>query len=119
MCGFRRPVAEELLASIWTSGLTECHFWVQKRRFRDVRVTSALPLKADRHRNGRHLSKVPVAVIPAFPLHEMRVPFCCCIRHRALRTFFARRKPENLVEASRVVLPPRLLPRGDRQELRL
>jgi hypothetical protein len=68
----------------------------------------ALPLKADRHRNGRHLSKVPVAVIPAFPLHEMRATFCCSIRHRALRTFLARRKPESLVEASRVVLPPRL-----------
>jgi hypothetical protein len=29
----------------------------QKRRFGDVRVTSALPLKADIHRKGRHVSK--------------------------------------------------------------
>jgi len=31
----------------------------QKRRFGDVRVTSALPLKADIHRKGRHVSNVP------------------------------------------------------------
>src|SRR5258708_35364509 len=31
----------------------------QKRRFGDVRVTSALPLKADIHRKGRHVSEVP------------------------------------------------------------
>ncbi len=33
----------------------------QKRRFGDVRVTSALPLKADIHRTGRHVSNVPQA----------------------------------------------------------
>jgi hypothetical protein len=31
----------------------------QKRRFRDVRIASALPLKADIHRKVRHVSKVP------------------------------------------------------------
>jgi hypothetical protein len=31
----------------------------QKRRFGDVRVTSALPQKADIHWKGRHVSKVP------------------------------------------------------------
>jgi hypothetical protein len=31
----------------------------QSRHFGDVRVTSALPLKADIHRKGRHVSKVP------------------------------------------------------------
>ena len=35
----------------------------QKRRFRDVLVASALPLKADIHRKVRHVSKVPTAVI--------------------------------------------------------
>jgi hypothetical protein len=31
----------------------------QKRRFVDVGLTSALPLKADIHRRGRHVSNVP------------------------------------------------------------
>jgi hypothetical protein len=31
----------------------------QKRRFGDVCVTSALPLNADIHRKGRHVSNVP------------------------------------------------------------
>jgi hypothetical protein len=31
----------------------------QKRRFGDVHVTSALAPKADIHRKGRHVSKVP------------------------------------------------------------
>jgi hypothetical protein len=31
----------------------------QKRRFGDVRATSALPPKTDIHREGRHVSKVP------------------------------------------------------------
>src|ERR1700737_2769887 len=31
----------------------------QSRRFGDVRVASALPLKADIQREGRHVSKVP------------------------------------------------------------
>jgi hypothetical protein len=35
----------------------------QKRRFSDVRVTSALPLKADIHRGGRHVRLVPGAAI--------------------------------------------------------
>ncbi len=34
----------------------------QKRRFGDVRATSALPLKADIDRKGRHVSRVPGAV---------------------------------------------------------
>jgi len=33
----------------------------QQRRFSDVRVTSALPLKADIHREGRHVRLVPTA----------------------------------------------------------
>jgi hypothetical protein len=33
----------------------------QKLRFGDVRVTSALPLKADLHRKDRNVSKVPKA----------------------------------------------------------
>jgi hypothetical protein len=33
----------------------------QSRRFGDVRVTSALPLKADIHRRSRHVSNVPLA----------------------------------------------------------
>ncbi|SRR5438876_6197312 len=35
----------------------------QKRRFGDVRATSALPLKADIDRKGRHVSKVPEAEV--------------------------------------------------------
>jgi hypothetical protein len=35
----------------------------QSRRFGDVRVTSALPLKADIHRKVRHVSKVPQAEV--------------------------------------------------------
>jgi hypothetical protein len=35
----------------------------QKRRFGDVRVTSALPPKADIHRKGRHAAKGPDADI--------------------------------------------------------
>jgi len=35
------------------------HSLGQKRRFGDVRVASALPLKADIHPKGRHVSKVP------------------------------------------------------------
>jgi hypothetical protein len=31
----------------------------QSRHFGDVRVTSALPLKTDIYRKGRHVSKVP------------------------------------------------------------
>jgi hypothetical protein len=31
----------------------------QKRQFGDVLVTSVLPLKADIHRKGRHVSNVP------------------------------------------------------------
>jgi hypothetical protein len=34
----------------------------QKRRFGDVAVSCALPLKADIHRKGRHVSNVPRAV---------------------------------------------------------
>jgi hypothetical protein len=37
----------------------------QKRRFGDVRVTSALPLKADIQRKLRYVSKVPTADISA------------------------------------------------------
>jgi hypothetical protein len=36
-----------------------CPLRGQKRRFGDVRATSALPLKADIHRMVRHVSKVP------------------------------------------------------------
>ena len=35
----------------------------QSRRFGDVRVTSAAPLKADIHRSSRHVSNVPKADI--------------------------------------------------------
>jgi len=35
----------------------------QKRRFGDVRVPSALPLKADILRKRRHVSKVPKAAV--------------------------------------------------------
>jgi len=35
----------------------------QKRRFGDVRATSALPPKTDIHREGRHVSNVPRADI--------------------------------------------------------
>jgi hypothetical protein len=37
----------------------------QSRRFGDVRVTSALPLKADIHRKVRHVSKVPIPEVAA------------------------------------------------------
>ncbi len=37
----------------------------QKQRSRDVRVTSALPLKGDIHRKVRHFSKVPEADMKA------------------------------------------------------
>ncbi len=39
----------------------------QKQRSGDVRVTSALPLKADIHRKDRHVSKVPALdiVVPS------------------------------------------------------
>jgi len=38
----------------------------QKRRFGDVRATSALPPKTDIHREGRHVSKGPIAdILPA------------------------------------------------------
>ncbi|MEH2480590.1 hypothetical protein V1282_003947 [Nitrobacteraceae bacterium AZCC 2146] len=33
------------------------------RQFGDVRVASALPLKADIHRKGQHVSKVPIVLI--------------------------------------------------------
>jgi hypothetical protein len=35
----------------------------QKRRFRDVRIASALPLKGDIHRKIRHVSKVPTTEV--------------------------------------------------------
>jgi hypothetical protein len=35
----------------------------QTRRFGDVRVASALPLKADIQREGRHVSEVPIGDI--------------------------------------------------------
>jgi hypothetical protein len=35
----------------------------QKRQFGDVSITSALPLKADIHRKGRHVSNVPQAEV--------------------------------------------------------
>jgi hypothetical protein len=35
----------------------------QKRQFGDFSITSALPLKADIHRKGRHVSNVPEAVM--------------------------------------------------------
>src|SRR5712691_11955724 len=38
----------------------------QKRRFRDVRVASALPLKADIERKGRHVSNVPMVLQKSF-----------------------------------------------------
>jgi hypothetical protein len=47
MCGFRRPVAKEFLASIWTSGLTECHLWVKLRRSQYEHMFSALPPNSD------------------------------------------------------------------------
>jgi hypothetical protein len=31
MCGFRRLMGEEFLASIWTGGLTECHLRVTNK----------------------------------------------------------------------------------------
>jgi len=34
---------EELLASIWTSGLTECHLWVKLRRTQSEQLSSGLP----------------------------------------------------------------------------
>jgi hypothetical protein len=37
----------------------------QKRRFGDVRATSALPPKADIQRKGRHVSNVPKPEVPA------------------------------------------------------
>jgi hypothetical protein len=36
----------------------------QSRRFGDVRVASALPPRTDILRKGRHVSKVPEAIIP-------------------------------------------------------
>src|ERR1700736_5496139 len=39
----------------------------QKRRFGDVRATSALPPKTDIHREGRHVSKVPTRDIARLP----------------------------------------------------
>jgi hypothetical protein len=41
------------------------------RRFGDVRVTSALPLKADLHRQGQHVRNVPAAEIHT-PTTELR-----------------------------------------------
>src|SRR5882724_204314 len=38
----------------------------QSRRFGDVRVASALPLKADIHRKVRHVSKVPILLQKSF-----------------------------------------------------
>jgi hypothetical protein len=40
----------------------------QSRYFGDVRVTSALPLKADIHRKGRHVSKVPITDMGRHPI---------------------------------------------------
>ena len=35
----------------------------QTRRFGDIRITSALPLRADIHRKGRHVRKAPISDI--------------------------------------------------------
>ena len=45
----------------------------QKRRFGDVSVTSALPLKADIHRKGRHVSNVPEADLMSAPVPELTI----------------------------------------------
>src|SRR5258706_5323236 len=44
----------------------------QKRRFCNVRATSALPLKADIHRKGRHVSNVPIPDINTFRRRQTR-----------------------------------------------
>jgi len=43
----------------------------QKRRFGDIRVTSALPLKADIQRKVRHVSKVPEAEVTAVAPYDV------------------------------------------------
>jgi hypothetical protein len=43
-----------------SDAVAKCPVWEKKRRFGDVRVPSALPLKADILRKGRHVSKVPI-----------------------------------------------------------
>src|ERR1700730_3124864 len=60
--------------SMSTNGHSVCAFGAsrlsvqgQKRRSGDVRVTSALPLKADIHRDGRHVSNVPGGDIARLP----------------------------------------------------
>jgi hypothetical protein len=46
MCGFVGQWREELLASIWTSGLTECHVWIQTLHIDRASNTSGLSLPA-------------------------------------------------------------------------
>jgi hypothetical protein len=48
-----RPYAMPFAVDSWTSAAG------QKRRFGDVRTTSALPPKTDIHREAQHVSKVP------------------------------------------------------------
>jgi hypothetical protein len=48
------PYAMPFAVDSWTSAAG------QKRRFGDVRATSALPPKTDIHREAQHVSKVPI-----------------------------------------------------------
>jgi hypothetical protein len=72
--------------------------WEKKRRFGDVRVPSALPLKADILRKRRHVSKVPRAEVPflpvtriiseaqgSYPMGRFALSLCCRDRISAQR----------------------------------
>jgi hypothetical protein len=67
MCGFRRQWREELLASIWTSGPTECSAAGQSRHFDRVAVTSGLSMSEHRQPRGANSARRANQFSPLFP----------------------------------------------------